>query len=223
MSFTPSKIFETTGRVPGLVIEVWKYIKTAGQTTGTITREKGRKIRRVVSKSDSGATAALTSLTTVGLTGLDGVTGSAMDTYGTLVTAGEAITAAIEAERTAGETQTAAIETATTGSKIAIPAALITALGSIRTNINAAIIAAPSASLTAAEANLTTIEGLLTTNKVAIPSALATAIAALRTNQNNFSASRTLLRTNQNSLATNHTTVAAETIVGVVAIEVERV
>lgn len=71
MALTEAQSFEVSTRNPAIVVELHKYTKLAGDTSGTITRTKGRKIRRIVAKSDAGSTAAIAAgLTTVSLTGL---------------------------------------------------------------------------------------------------------------------------------------------------------
>lgn len=69
MALSATKLFEIQTRNPAIVVEVHTYTKLAADTTGTVTRSKGRKIRRILGNSDGTAAIAASGIS-VNLSGL---------------------------------------------------------------------------------------------------------------------------------------------------------
>jgi hypothetical protein len=70
MAFASALSFSIRTKNPGIFLELHRYTKDAGDASGTVTRTKGRKIRRILKKSDATATATITNKTQVSFTGL---------------------------------------------------------------------------------------------------------------------------------------------------------
>lgn len=87
MAFSSTKLAEVQTRNPAVVLEIFKYTKASADASGTITCSKCRKIRRVVTKTDSGATAAINSSNQrqLNLTTLDTSAGDGNDLVGAVV------------------------------------------------------------------------------------------------------------------------------------------
>jgi hypothetical protein len=78
MALVATKLFEISTRKPSIIIEVFGYVKLAADATGSLTRTKGRKIRRVVGNSNgtaviSGNNVNLSGLSTASTHSLNGM------------------------------------------------------------------------------------------------------------------------------------------------------
>ena len=87
MALSATKLAEQQTRNPAIVLEIFKYTKLNADATGTVTCSKCRRIRRVVAKTDSGATATINSSNRrqLDLTTLDTTAGDGNDLVGSIV------------------------------------------------------------------------------------------------------------------------------------------
>lgn len=87
MALSATKLAEQQTRNPAVVLEIFKYTKLTGDATGSITCSKCRRIRRVVAKTDTPATATINSSNRkqLDLASLDTSAGDGNDLVGAVV------------------------------------------------------------------------------------------------------------------------------------------
>jgi hypothetical protein len=87
MAFASTKLAEKATKNPAIVLEIFKYTKANADASGTITCSRCRRIRQVVAKTDTGATATINSSNRkqLNLTTLDTTVGDGNDLVGAVV------------------------------------------------------------------------------------------------------------------------------------------